>query len=368
MRERWEHCLGEKTGSLTENYLQKVFPTNAGEENIFINGGVFGNNALIESINRLTPGQVLVKGEIVIAARPTEKGLDITQFHEHIKGLSTQHFEGDIQELQNVWNIFSQNGKAISYDYELITSGRQSAPIPENVYVTGSDKLFIEPGAVILPGCIINAATGPVYIGRDTEVMEGSMLRGPIALCEHSVVKMGAKIYGASTIGVGCKVGGEINNVVFFANSNKAHDGFLGNSVIGEWCNLGADTNCSNLKNNYDGVQVWHEASGKSVSTGLTFCGLMMGDHSKCAINTMFNTGTVVAVSCNIFGAGFPGKFIPSFSWGGSDKIIAYNFEKSIETANRMMDRRGKKLSDDEVEMYRYIFENWGKGAKKKEA
>jgi UDP-N-acetylglucosamine diphosphorylase/glucosamine-1-phosphate N-acetyltransferase len=177
---------------------------------------------------------------------------------------------------------------------------------------------------------------------------------------------MGAKVYGATTLGPGCKVGGELNNVVFFANSNKAHDGFLGNAVIGEWCNLGADTNCSNLKNNYDGVDVWDEAANKSVNTGLTFCGLMMGDHSKCAINTMFNTGTVVAVSCNIFGSGFPGKFIPSFSWGSNEKIISYDFRKAMDTADRMMARRNKKLSEAETNMYRYIFDNYSKAAKAK--
>ena len=187
--------------------------------------------------------------------------------------------------------------------------------------------------------------------------MEGTLVRGPLAMCEHSVLKMGAKIYGATTLGPGCKVGGEINNVVFFANSNKAHDGYLGNAVIGEWCNLGADTNCSNLKNNYEEVRIWSEHANKSVKTGLTFCGLLMGDHSKCAINTMFNTGTVVGVSCNIYGSGFPEKYVPSFCWGGSDGMATYKFERAMETANRMMARRGKALSPAETEMYRHIFE-----------
>ena len=184
-------------------------------------------------------------------------------------------------------------------------------------------------------------------------------MRGPIALCEHSVVKMGAKIYGATTIGPGCKVGGEINNVVFFANSNKAHDGYLGNAVIGEWCNLGADTNCSNLKNDYGTIKVWHEATGKEINSGLTFCGLMMGDHSKCGINTMFNTGTVVGVSCNIFGSGFPKKFIPSFSWGGADGFTEYRFDKAIEASNRMMGRRGKTLSNAEIDALLFVYENY---------
>jgi UDP-N-acetylglucosamine diphosphorylase/glucosamine-1-phosphate N-acetyltransferase len=184
------------------------------------------------------------------------------------------------------------------------------------------------------------------------------LMRGPVAVCEQAVIKMGAKIYGATTIGPCCKVGGEINNTVFFANSNKSHDGYLGNAVIGEWCNLGADTNCSNLKNNYDKVKIWDEAANRSVQTGLTFCGLMMGDHSKCAINTMFNTGTVVGVSCNIFGGGFPEKFVRSFSWGGSDGITKYDFNRAMETAARVMERRGKKLSDNEIELYRHLYSN----------
>lgn len=259
--------------------------------------------------------------------------------------------------LQQVWDIFSLNDNAIRADYKLITAGSNSAPVPAGVTVTGSD-IFIEEGANVYPGTIINAQAGPVYIGKHTEVLEGTMIRGPLALCEQGVIKMGAKIYGATTIGPGCKVGGEINNTVFFANSNKAHDGYLGNAVIGEWCNLGADTNCSNLKNNYDEVKVWSEQQGALVATGLTFCGLLMGDHSKCGINTMFNTGTVVGVSANIYGGSFPDKFIPSFSWGGSEGMVTYKLDKAMETANRMMGRRNKTLSAAETEMYTHIFNN----------
>jgi UDP-N-acetylglucosamine diphosphorylase/glucosamine-1-phosphate N-acetyltransferase len=224
--------------------------------------------------------------------------------------------------------------------------------------VTGKENLFLEEGARINAGSIINATTGPVYLARNSEIMEGCMVRGPLAIGENAALKMGAKIYGATTIGFGCKAGGEISNVVFFANSNKGHDGFLGNAVIGEWCNLGADTNGSNLKNNYDEVKIWDEHNHKLVKTNLTFCGVLMGDHSKCGINTMFNTGTVVGVSCNIYGGDFPEKFIPSFSWGGSDGFVTYDFNKAMETAERMMQRRGKKLTHAEKEMYRYIFSN----------
>jgi UDP-N-acetylglucosamine diphosphorylase/glucosamine-1-phosphate N-acetyltransferase len=366
MQERWETFLLGPVSILTEDYMQPVFPLVDAPDNFYINGGVFATTALADAIQKLEAGQVLKKGDMVLATRLGSNTLGIAEFHAHIATLPTVEFSGEVAELKNVWDTFSLNDKAIREDFQLVVHGRKSAPIPEGVTVSGQENLFIEEGANIYPGCIINASTGPVYIGRHAEILEGTLVRGPLAVCEHGVIKMGAKVYGATTIGPGCKVGGELNNVVFFANSNKAHDGFLGNAVIGEWCNLGADTNCSNLKNNYDGVDVWDEAANKSVNTGLTFCGLMMGDHSKCAINTMFNTGTVVAVSCNIFGSGFPGKFIPSFSWGSNEKIISYDFRKAMDTADRMMARRNKKLSEAETNMYRYIFDNHSKAAKAK--
>ncbi len=374
MRQRWEQCLQKATyahsatsaqdgspvttGTLTEEYMQKVYPLNAGQDNIYIRGSVFGSVALANAIFQLQPGQALVKANQVIAARIPLNNLSLKELTEHMLTLPAQFCHEEVYALKNAWDIFALNDRAVRDDFELITTGRKSAPVPENVTVTGHQNLFIEEGANICAGCIINANTGPVYIGKNTEVLEGVLIRGPLAVGEHAVIKMGAKIYGATTIGPGCKVGGEINNAVFFANSNKAHDGYLGNAVIGEWCNLGADTNCSNLKNNYSEVKIWHEASGKSVSTGLTFCGLMMGDHSKCGINTMFNTGTVVGVSSNIFGGGFPDKFIPSFSWGVAEGSKPYEFGKAMETAGRMMARRSQKLSVAETDMYRHIFDN----------
>jgi len=357
MRERWEKCLHHSTSTLTQDYLQPLYPANEdANDNIYINGGVFANSALVNSIKQLEHGQALVKGDLVIAARISTNMGNINTLLERLQQLPVIHFEGDVYSLKNVWDLFSYNDRAIKEDYTLLTAGRTSNPIPVGVWVSGKENLFIEPGAVINPGCIINANTGPVYIGKDAELLEGVLVRGPLAVCEHGVIKMGAKIYGATTIGPGCKVGGEINNTVFFANSNKGHDGYLGNAVIGEWCNLGADTNCSNLKNNYDEVKIWSEQENKLIPTGITFCGLLMGDHSKCGINTMFNTGTVVGVSCNIFGAGFPEKFVPSFSWGGSEGMATYAFDKAMETAARMMGRRGKKLSPLEIEVYRHIF------------
>lgn len=359
MRERWEHLLKATTSTLTEAYMQKVFPIGTGDDNVYVNGGVFGNTALANAISNMATGNALYCGDTLVAMRTSQTASSAEQLTQIATGLQRVDANTIVDELKNPWDIFSLNDKALKADFAMITAGRKSAPLPDGVVATGKDNLFIEEGANIYAGCIINAAAGPVYIGKDVELLEGTLVRGPLAMCDHSVAKMGAKLYGATTIGPGCKVGGEINNVVFFANSNKAHDGYLGNAVIGEWCNLGADTNCSNLKNNYDVVQVWSEAINKSIDTGLTFCGLLMGDHSKCAINTAFNTGTVVSVSCNIFGAGFPGKFIASFSWGGSEKTITYSFDRAIETANRMMGRRGKKLSESEVEMYRYIFDNY---------
>jgi len=361
MRERWERCLNTtESSSLTAAYLQPVYPQQAGNDNLYINGGVFASYELAAAIAHLPHNQKLAKDGLTIAVR-TDKTYSFDNFGAGTKELTAIEYSGTIHSLNNKWDIFSENDRAIRDDFALLTKNRRSAAVPDGVIVTNPSQLFIEEGANVYAGCIINAATGPVYIGKDAEMLEGSLIRGPFAMCEHTVLKMGAKIYGATTLGPGCKAGGEINNAVFFANSNKAHDGYLGNAVIGEWCNLGADTNCSNLKNNYDEIKIWDEHENKSVKTGLTFCGLLMGDHSKCGINTMFNTGTVTGVSCNIYGGGFPEKFIPSFCWGGSDSMVTYDFSRAMETAGRMMARRGKKLSAEEIAMYQYIFENTAK-------
>ncbi|MCD6063332.1 MAG: glucose-phosphate thymidylyltransferase, partial [Flavipsychrobacter sp.] len=321
----------------------------------YVNAAIIASQELYNAIQQLKDNQKLISAGVLIAFN-TSVAITFASTEAATMNLEAVEFPEEVLMLKNVWDIFSYNDKVTKTDFALITVGRKSAPTPEGVTIAGNN-LFIEEGATIAPGCIINTTSGPVYIGKDAEVMEGSMIRGPFAACEHSVVKMGAKIYGATTIGPGCKVGGEINNVVFFANSNKAHDGFLGNAVIGEWCNLGADTNCSNLKNNYDEIKIWHEQQNKSIKTGLSFCGLLMGDHSKAGINTMFNTGTVVGVSSNIYGGGFPANFIPSFCWGGAEGLTTYRFEKATETANRMMGRRNKELSEAEIKVLQYIFD-----------
>jgi len=357
MRERWEYWLRTKTSTITDSYLQPVFPIEKENDHLLVNASVFANEDLTNQITNLKEGEKLLSGELLIAARLGNAELHFHNISAQTANLSAKNYAGEVKKLQHIWDIFSLNEKAIAEDFQLLTKGKKSEPIPEYVTVIGKENVFLEPGAVINAGTIINASSGYVYLGKDAEIMEGAILRGSAALGEHAVIKMGAKIYGATTIGPGCKVGGEISNVVFFANSNKGHDGYLGNAVIGEWCNLGADTNCSNLKNNYDFIKIWDEHRNKSIQTGLQFCGLLMGDHSKCGINTMFNTGTVVGVSANIFGGGFPEKFIPSFTWGGSDGMVTYDFDRAIDTAKRMMARRNKELSQAEVMMLRHVFD-----------
>ena len=273
-----------------------------------------------------------------------------------IDELEVFQIEGTVLKVERTWDIFSKNGAAIKADFKLLTEERTSAPIPENTVAFNPEAIFIEEGAK-LPLCVLNATDGPIYIGKNAEIMEGSLVRGPFALCEGSTLKMGAKIYGPTTVGPHSKVGGEVNNSVFFGYSNKGHDGFLGNSVIGEWCNLGADTNNSNLKNNYAEVRIWSYETENFAKTGLQFCGLMMGDHSKCGINTMFNTGTVVGVSANIFGSGFPRNFIPSFSWGGAKGFTTYLTSKAFEVAKVVMLRRGIELSEQESAILEHVFE-----------
>jgi UDP-N-acetylglucosamine diphosphorylase/glucosamine-1-phosphate N-acetyltransferase len=261
-------------------------------------------------------------------------------------------FKGEVPViLENRWDLFQKNDLVLKADFDLITSGRKSQKLSKSNTIIGSSEfIFLEEGAKV-EASILNTSNGPIYIGKDAEIMEGSIVRGPLGMCEHSALKLGTKIYGATTLGPHCKVGGEVNNSVFQAYSNKGHEGFVGNSLIGEWCNLGADTNTSNLKNNYGNVSTYSFETEKEEKTNVQFMGLTMGDHSKCGINTMFNTATVVGVSCNIYGADFPPKLIPSFSWGGSAGFVPFKFEKAVEYANNMMERRGLKLSEEEMEI-----------------
>ena len=351
IREKWERFLGSTTTTITEDYLVSKFPMVELEENTLINASYTPNENLVEMIQNLKSNQVIYDGDVVVAFRATE-----TQSEINFDAFEPLICPELTLSIKNTWSIFQLNGAAIEADFQFIKKNRTSQPLPEQVVAFNADQIFIEEGA-ILPLCVLNATNGPIYIGKDSEIMEGSMVRGPFALCENSVLKMGAKIYGPTTIGPHSKVGGEVNNVVFFGYSNKAHDGFLGNSVIGEWCNLGADTNTSNLKNNYAEVRLWNYESENFAKTGLQFCGLMMGDHTKCGINTMFNTGTVVGVSVNVFGSGFPRNFIPSFSWGGHSGLSTYLTTKAFEVAQVVMKRRGVEFTDTDAAILSDVFE-----------
>lgn len=351
IREKWEQRMDATTGTLTEDYLSEKFPLKVGADNLFIHGAVCPTDALVASVLSLQSGQQLVQGDVIIAERSGNADATLTTLRP-----DAILFEEDVTILRHPWDIFSKNGKELEADFELLTSGRKSLPVSLTNTVIGSGAIFLEEGAKV-EASILNTTGGPIYIGRDADVMEGSIIRGPFALCEHGQVKMGAKIYGPTTVGPHSKVGGEVNNSVVIGYSNKGHDGFLGNSVLGEWCNLGADTNNSNLKNNYDEVRVWSYRTGRFERTGLQFCGLIMGDHSKSGINTMFNTGTVVGVSANVFGAGFPRTFIPGFTWGGASGFMEYRIDKALEAAARMMERRGIELDAVEETILRTVFD-----------
>ncbi|OMP31245.1 GlmU family protein [Mangrovimonas sp. DI 80] len=351
IREKWEKFLGYTTTTLTEEYLSDKFPMVEMEENVMINASYLPNAELVEMVKSLKENQAIFKGEDVLAFFTTD-----TQEEVDFETYEAIEFEDDVLKIEHTWDIFAKNGEAISEDFELLTKGKESQPIPSSNNTIQANRIFIEEGAK-LEFVTLNATNGPIYIGKDAEIMEGSIIRGPFALCEGATVKMGAKIYGPTTVGPYSKVGGEINNSVLFAYSNKGHDGFLGNSVLGEWCNLGADTNNSNLKNNYAEVRLWNYETEGFARTGLQFCGLMMGDHSKSGINTMFNTGTVVGVSANVFGSGYPRNFIPSFAWGGSSGFTTFVTKKAFEVANVVMSRRNIEFTEQDAAILEHIFE-----------
>lgn len=350
IKEKWERFTKFPVSFLSQDYLQEKFPLVVGDDNLLIAGSLLPSAELWEKIQTLEPGEALSQRGELLAARNVSNN-----FQTIASAYSIKEYELTSPRISDLWDIFSQNGQAISFDFKLLTSGRVSQTIDKSNTVIGTD-IFVEQGAKITCA-VLNASQGPIYIGKNAEIWEGSLIRGPFALCENASVKMGAKIYGATTIGPESRVGGEISNVVIQGYSNKGHDGFLGNAVLGEWCNIGADSNNSNLKNNYAEVKVWSYPLQRFVPTGLQFCGLIMGDHSKCGINTMFNTGTVVGVSANIFGAGFPRNFIPSFTWGGPQGSTEYQLEKASETARLVMIRRGKNFDGLEQDIFNKVFE-----------
>lgn len=358
IREKWEKYLGSTTTTLTEEYLSEKFPMVEMEENVMINASFLPNPVLAEIVSNLKQNQAVFKGEDVIAFFTNENQEEVDfDTYEIIE------FENECVSIENNWDIFAKNDAAIREDFELLTEDRKSQPIPKSVNTIAKENIFIEEGAK-LEFVTLNASTGPIYIGKNSEIMEGSVIRGPFALCESARVKLATKVYGATTVGPHSVIGGEVNNSVLFGYSNKGHDGFLGNSVLGEWCNIGADSNNSNLKNNYEEVKLWSYETESFAKTGLQFCGLMMGDHSKCGINTMFNTGTVVGVSANIFGSGFPRNFVPSFSWGGSSGFTTYITKKAFETARLVMSRRNVLFDEKEASILEHVFEETKKWRK----
>ena len=351
IRQKWELYLGSTTTTLTEEYLSEKYPMVELEVNVMINASYLPNAVLAEMVGNLEPNQAIFKGDEVIAFYTNDEQEEVDfDSYEIIE------YNDDCLTVQHTWDIFAKNDAAIRADFEFLTEDRTSQPIPKSVNVIAPENIFIEQGAK-LEYVTLNASTGPIYIGKDAEIMEGSVIRGPFALCDHAQVKLAAKIYGATTVGPHSRVGGEVNNSVLFGYSNKGHDGFLGNSVLGEWCNIGADSNNSNLKNNYEEVKLWSYETEGFAKTGLQFCGLMMGDHSKCGINTMFNTGTVVGVSANIFGSGFPRNFVPSFSWGGAAGFTTYITKKAFETARLVMSRRNMEFDEREAAILEHVFE-----------
>lgn len=351
IREKWEKYLGSTITTITEDYLSEKFPLVEMEINVLINASFLPNAALVNLVSGLKQNEgVFYKDEVIaFYAEETQEEMDFTKYR-HIE------YKGEVLRIENTWDIFSKNAEALQADFNLITEGRKSAPISKTNDLICPENIFLEEGAKV-EYSMLNATDGPIYLGKNSEVWEGNLIRGAFALCEKAVVKMGTMIYGATTVGPFGKVSGELSNSVIFGYSSKGHEGYLGNSVLGEWCNIGASSNNSNLKNNYAKVKLWNYESEAFDQTGLQFCGLMMGDHTKTAINTMFNTGTVIGVNCNIYVPGFPRNFIPSFSWGGATGFTTYLPEKAFEAAKVMMARRGVEFSDMDAKILTHVFE-----------
>lgn len=349
IREKWEKLWNSSTNVLTEGYLT-IHESHPGD--VLINGGLCPSVSVQRAIDGLEKDQVLVKDGVAIAAKPSQQ----VSYPFNWQLLEQVEFNDECHLIQRSHHLFHWNGAEMEVDFELVSTGRESATLSSTNTIIG-DRIFVEEGAQA-EASVINATTGPVYLGKDSLIMEGALVRGGLAMCQGSVLKLGAKIYGPTTVGPHSKVGGEVNNSVILGYSNKGHDGFMGNSVIGEWCNLGADTNTSNLKNNYAEVKLYHYKTGRFEPTGLQFCGLIMGDHAKCGINTMFNTGTVVGVGANIFGSGFPRNFIPSFAWGGSQGFTTYRLDKMLEVAKVVMARRKIDLTEDQKAIFGYLYED----------
>ncbi|MCL2682806.1 MAG: glucose-1-phosphate thymidylyltransferase [Bacteroidales bacterium] len=350
IREKWESLLSAQTSTLTEKYLEKKFPTIKKANNILIDGSVIPNAELVAQIKKLKANQALSYEDTIVAFRMNEEGLEGSD--EAYGNMEEVEFTGDLIKINHLWDLYLLNDEMIRKDFTRLTEGRKSEKISKtNMIIGDASHIFIEKGAKI-EGAVLNASTGPIFVDKNAEIMEGACIRGPFAMNEHAQVKMGAKIYGATTLGPYAKVGGEVQNVIFIGYSNKPHDGYLGNSVVGEWCNIGAGTSSSNLKNTYEEVKLWSYTWETFEPTGQQFCGLFMGDHTKVAIQTSFNTGTVIGVGATVFGSGFQRNFIASFTWGGKQ----YDVDKVIDVAKRMYVRRGKDFDKIEADILKNIF------------
>ena len=344
IKEKWEQYY-KSVSVKTEDYLSKKFTQNIQNDNLWIDARTLPSQSLVTELNSLRIGEALEKDGDIIAFRKS---------NFCTLKLNIIDSNSSFNSLNNLCEIFSKNAREINNDFDILVKGKKSAYINSTNTIIG-DNIFIAEGAKV--SCsILNSEHGPIYIGKDAEIMEGSIIRGPFAMCNNSTLKLGAKIYGPTTIGPFCKIGGEVNNSVFFGYSSKAHDGFLGNSIIGEWCNLGADTNCSNLKNNYATVKIWSYVEESFRSTNLQFCGLIMGDHSKCGINSMLNTGTVIGISANIFGSGFPRNFIPSFSWGGSSGFSIFKLSKAFDVVEKVFSRRNLNFEKVDQDILEHVY------------
>lgn len=358
LRKKWESFLAGEFSYSTVGYLSEKYPMKAAEENLFIASNIIATEHLARRLDTLEPGEVLMADtmagqRVLVGFKGGANRLDEV-IHSMPAGIV---YEEKVDAINYVYDIFLLNGRQIEAEFDVLTAGREGQSIPRSNTVIGDpDRIYIESGAIV-EGVVLNASHGPIYVGRHVEIMEGSCLRGPIALGEHSTVNMGTRIYPGTSLGPWCKVGGELNNVVIFGFTNKAHDGFLGNAVIGEWCNLGAGCVASNLKNDYTEIKLWNYPSHRFLRTGLQFCGLIMADHSKAGINTMFNTATVVGVGVNIHGSGFPRNFIASFSEGGPSGFTDLPMEKFFDIAKRMMARRGRSLSEADNRIFHAIRE-----------
>ena len=357
IRERWEKLLKGSASYITSEYLSQRYTMHLEDDNIVINGAVMPNDRLVRLIEQPEPNEALMDEGNLLAAR-----LNRHQFENLLRDEAIEEISGleladtPFIHLSYPWDLFLYLRATIEYDFHLITNGRTSQTLPANNTVIAGDNIFLEEGAQV--SCaILNAQSGPIYIGRNAHVMEGAIIRGPVTIGEGTTIKMGARIYGPTAIGPHCKIGGEVNESVILGYSNKAHDGYLGNSIIGEWCNLGAGTTVSNLKNNYSTVRMWDYSTRSMKDTGLQFLGLVMGDHSKAAIQSMFNTGTIVGVASNVFGEGFPPKFVPSFSWGGSSGLMTHRLDEAMTTARKVMARRDIEFSSEDENIFLKVFE-----------